>query len=195
MDSAYQRFVHRLVYVSGPRLASRIRQRWAIAKNPHATVRFGPDCRLHRGFSLHMPHGGEFIAGRGVEFRTGFRAEIGGGRVAIGDHCMFSYYTLIQCSTSIEIGDRCRFGQSTILIDGNHNHTDPALPAIGEEGYAFRPLVIGDEATVLSKATIINDIGVRAVVAANAVVTKPVPAYTLAGGVPAREIEYFGPPR
>jgi acetyltransferase-like isoleucine patch superfamily enzyme len=38
------------------------------------------------------------------------------------------------------------------------------------------------------------DIGTRAFIGANAVVSRPVPAYTVAVGAPARPIEYFGPP-
>jgi acetyltransferase-like isoleucine patch superfamily enzyme len=38
------------------------------------------------------------------------------------------------------------------------------------------------------------DIGRRAFVGANAVVTRPVPPYTVAVGAPAKPIEYFGPP-
>jgi acetyltransferase-like isoleucine patch superfamily enzyme len=37
------------------------------------------------------------------------------------------------------------------------------------------------------------DIGERSFVGANSVVSKPIPAYTLAVGIPARPIEYFGP--
>ena len=44
------------------------------------------------------------------------------------------------------------------------------------------------------KCTILADIGERALVAANSVVTRPVPAYCLAAGAPARTVEYFGPP-
>ena len=36
--------------------------------------------------------------------------------------------------------------------------------------------------------------GKRAIIGANAVVTKPVPDYCVAGGVPARLLDYFGPP-
>ena len=38
------------------------------------------------------------------------------------------------------------------------------------------------------------DIGKRAFIGAGAVVTRPIPAYTVAIGAPARPIEYFGPP-
>jgi acetyltransferase-like isoleucine patch superfamily enzyme len=46
----------------------------------------------------------------------------------------------------------------------------------------------------MTKCTIINDIGQHAVIAANSVVTKPIPAFCVAGGAPARILDYFGPP-
>jgi acetyltransferase-like isoleucine patch superfamily enzyme len=38
------------------------------------------------------------------------------------------------------------------------------------------------------------DVGTRAFIGANSVVSKPIPPYTIAVGAPARPIEYFGPP-
>jgi acetyltransferase-like isoleucine patch superfamily enzyme len=45
----------------------------------------------------------------------------------------------------------------------------------------------------MSKCTIIADVGERAFVGANAVVSRDVPAHTVAVGAPARPIDYFGP--
>ena len=42
-------------------------------------------------------------------------------------------------------------------------------------------------------ATIIANLGERAQVGANAVVTRDIPAFCVAAGVPARVIDYFGP--
>jgi acetyltransferase-like isoleucine patch superfamily enzyme len=58
----------------------------------------------------------------------------------------------------------------------------------------YRPITIGEEAIVHSKVTIVNDIGTRAIIGANALITKPVPPFCVAGGVPARILEYYGPP-
>jgi len=38
------------------------------------------------------------------------------------------------------------------------------------------------------------DIGRHAVIGANSVVSRPIPAYCLAMGAPAKVVEYFGPP-
>ena len=100
---------------------------------------------------------------------------------------------LIQCTTTIDIGERCQFGQTTILLDGQHRFRDLEKPML-EQGYDWHPLTIEDDATITTKCTIMADIGRRAFIGANSVVTRPIPPYTVAVGAPARPIEYFGPP-
>lgn len=177
----------------GPRLMSRLRKRWAILRNPAADIVFTEPVYLGPGFSLHMPDGGTFRAGPATEFRRNFRAEVGPeGRIEIGARCVFTYDVVMQCSTSIVIGDHCMFGQATLVVDGNHRFRDLDRPML-EQGYEFRPLRIADHATVTTKCTIIADLGERAYVGANSVVSKPVPAFCVAAGVPARVLDYFGP--
>jgi acetyltransferase-like isoleucine patch superfamily enzyme len=182
-----------LGYYQGPRLMSWLRKRWVLLRHPHADVRFGKGVYLGPGFSLHIPRSGTFIAGDGVEFRRGFRAELEGGRIEIGAGSVFTYYVLMQCTTSIEVGERCMFGQSTIVVDGNHRFRDLDRPML-EQGYDFTPVRIGDDATITTKCTIMAEVGERAFVGANSVVTRPVPPFTVAVGAPAKPIEYFGPP-
>lgn len=182
-------------YFRGPFLMSRLRRWWISFRNPHATIRFGAGTYLGPGFSLHMPYGGTFVTGERVEFRRNFRAELGGpdARIELGTDCVCTYDVLMQCSTTISVGERCQFGQSTIVIDGNHRFRDLDRPML-EQGYDFTPIRIEDDATITTKCTIIADVGRRAFIGANAVVTRPVAPYTVAVGVPARPVEYFGPP-
>ena len=165
-----------------------------LLRHPHADVRFGRGVYLGPGFSLHMPGAGAFIVGDGVEFRRDFRCEISGeGRVTIGADSVFTYSALIQCSTEIDIGERCQFGQTTILFDGHHRFRDLTRPML-EQGFDFHHLRIEDDAVITTKCTIMADVGTRAFVGANSVVTKPVPPYTVVVGAPARVIDYVGPP-
>lgn len=187
--------IRRLVYLRGPRFMSAMRKRWVILKNPHATIVFKGHNHLGKGFSLHIPEaGGSFIVGEFNDFRNGFRCEVApGGRVEIGDHCVFSYNSLIQCSTSIEIGNHVMFGQSSMVVDGNHRFRELDKPML-QQGYDYKPLVIEDDVTTTTKCTIIASIGKRAFVGANSVVVHDVPPYTVAAGVPAKVRDYFGPP-
>ena len=194
LERFWQRLMRKVVYFWGPRLTSELRKRWVIFKNPHAEISFAGPCRLGPGFDLRMENGGRFIVGKYVDFRRGFLAEIGGdATVEIGDLCVFSYNSLIQCSTEIKIGDRAMFGQSSIVVDGNHRFRDISMP-LGGQGYDYRTVHIANDVTTLTKCTIVESIGTKAVVGANSVVARPVPAYCLAAGVPARVLDYFGPP-
>jgi acetyltransferase-like isoleucine patch superfamily enzyme len=185
---------HGIGYVHGPRLMSALRQRWVLLRHPHADIRFGRNVYLGPRFSLDIPGAGSFIVGDDVEFRRDFRAEISGaGTIRIGSGSHFTYSVVIQCSTLIEIGERAMFGQSTLVLDGQHRFRDLARPML-EQGYDFHEVHIGDDATITTKCTIMADIGTRAFVGANSVVTRPVPAYTVAVGAPARPVDYFGPP-
>lgn len=173
---------------------SALRKRWVRLRHPRAEIRFGRNVYVGPGFSLHIPHDGRFLVGPGVEFRRGFRAELeGSARISIGAGSAFTYYVLMQCTTSIDVGERCMFGQSTIVVDGQHRFRDLEEPML-EQGYDFTPIRIEDDATVTTKCTIMASLGRRAFVGANSVVSRPVPAYTVAVGAPARPIEYFGPP-
>ncbi|HWF53993.1 MAG TPA: acyltransferase [Solirubrobacteraceae bacterium] len=179
----------------GPMLASWLRKRWVIWRNPHATIRFLGAAYLGPGFSLDMPRGGTLIVGHGVEFRRGFRAEFGGpdAVIRIGELAVFTYDVVLQCSSSIEIGAHVQFGQATLVVDGNHRFRSLDLPMLSQ-GYEFTPLRLADHATITTKCTILADIGERTFIGANSVVSRPLPAFCVAAGAPARVLEYFGPP-
>jgi acetyltransferase-like isoleucine patch superfamily enzyme len=163
-------------YFRGPLLMSWLRKRWVLLRNPH------------------MPFGGTFVTGEGVEFRRKFRAELAGrdSRIQFGAGTVCTYDVLMQCGTTIVIGERCMFGQSTMVVDGNHRFRDLDKPML-QQGYDFNPIRIADDAVVTTKCTIIADIGTRSFIGANSVVTRPIPPYCLAVGMPAKVIDYFGP--
>jgi acetyltransferase-like isoleucine patch superfamily enzyme len=179
----------------GPLLMSWLRKRWVLWRNPHARIEFNGPVYLGPGFSIDAPRGGTFVVGPGVEFRRNFRCELGGpdARVRIGALTVFTYDVVIQCSSSIDIGNYVQFGQATLVVDGNHRFRDRDVPML-QQGYDLRPLRIDDHATITTKCTIIADVGERTFVGANSVVTKPLPAHCVAAGAPARVIEYLETP-
>jgi acetyltransferase-like isoleucine patch superfamily enzyme len=184
----------RLGYIWGPRVMSSLRRRWVYLRHPHANLNIHPTAYLGPGFSLHIAGPGTFEAGPYCQFRRGFRAEIeGSGRVHFGERCICTYDVLIQCSTSIEFGERVMLGQSCFLADGNHKFRELDKPMLAQ-GYEYRPLRVADDAVATSKCTILADLGERVWIGANAVVTKPIPSFCVAVGSPARVIDYFGPP-
>ena len=183
-----------LRYRVGAKALSDLRRVLVQATHRHCRVEFQGPVRLGPGFALDIPDHGTLVVGAGVDFRRGFVCEISGnGRVSIGAGSIFTSHALIQCSTSIDIGKRAVFGQSLLMADGNHRYRDPDTHLL-DQGYDYRPITIGDGAMVTTKCTVLADIGERSVIGANSVVTRPIPAFCLAAGAPARVVDYFGPP-
>jgi acetyltransferase-like isoleucine patch superfamily enzyme len=194
MGRNWRKLPWHLRYRTAAKLASDLRRFMILLTHRHAHVEFLGPVRLGPGFTLDIPDKGTLIVGPGVDFRRNFRCEIAGnGRVEIGAGTVFTADTLIQCTTSIVIGQRCGFGQATFIVDGNHKFRDSSKHWL-DQGDDYRSIVIGDGVAVNTKCTVINSIGNRAVIGANSVVTKPIPPYCVAVGAPARVTEYFGPP-
>src|SRR5438445_2284558 len=176
-----------LAYIDGPRQLSRLRLLSVLATHRHARVSIAPSAWLGPRFALFIPDHGTLTIGEHVQFRRGFTCEISGdGRVTIGDRTVFTSDALIQCSTSIDIGPDCAFGQALLVVDGNHRFRDLDVPMLSQ-GYDFRPVTIGAGTAITSKCSVIGaSIGERVFIGANSVVTKDIPSFCLAIGAPAK---------
>ena len=180
-------------YDLGRRIVSRSKLLLLQATHLHCRVEIARPVNIGPGFRLDIWDAGTLIVGPGVDFRRGFTCEIGGqGTVVIGARTCFTSNVLIQCSTSIEIGERCSFGQSVLIVDGQHRYDDTERHWL-DQGYDFTPFKIGDGVGVSDKCTVQAEIGERAMIASQSVVNRPIPPFSVAAGVPARVIRKFGP--
>lgn len=103
-----------------------------------------------------------------------------GRNVFINSGCHF------QDQGGIFIGDGCLIGHCVVMATLNHNR----LPA-KRQNLCHKPIRIGNGVWIGANVTITAGVtvGDNAIIAAGAVVTKDVPADTVAGGVPARIIK------
>ncbi len=114
--------------------------------------------------------------------------------ITIGQGCSFSAYNHITCVNKIHIGNHVLTGKWVTITDNSHGKTDKEslmLPPQKRPLYSKGAVFIGDNVWIGDKATILPGvkIGEGAVVAANAVVTKDVPAYSMVAGNPAKVIK------
>ena len=89
----------------------------------------------------------------------------------------------------ITIGDDVMIGPKVNLISAGH----PLSPSERRNGIVAKPIIIGNNVWIGAAATILAGvtIGENAVIAAGAVVSRDVPADTLAAGVPARVLRHL----
>lgn len=108
---------------------------------------------------------------------------------------------------NVYVGPRCHLGlvhlEADVLVaagvhipSGGQTHyfDDPATP-IREQGGERTKVTIGRGAWIGSAAIVLADVGAGTIVGAGSVVTKPLPAFVIAAGVPARVIRPRFPQR
>ncbi len=114
--------------------------------------------------------------------------------IQIGDNCSFGAYNHITASNKVHIGNHVLTGKWVTITDNSHGTTNqdslsipPTIRPIVSKG----PVIIADNVWIGDKATILPNviIGKGAVIAANSVVTKDVPPYSVAAGIPAQIIK------
>lgn len=114
-------------------------------------------------------------------------------KISVGDNCSIGSYCHISALKKIKIGNKVLIGKWVSIVDNDHGLTDKdslLIPPLNRQIVSKGPITIGDNVWIGDKATILSGvkIGNNAVIAANAVVTKDVPAYSVVAGNPARVI-------
>jgi acetyltransferase-like isoleucine patch superfamily enzyme len=113
-------------------------------------------------------------------------------RVEIGPRANIGPFAAIWggwSDTWIRVGAGAMISQCCTLVAGNHSMEGRGW--IRETGFDEADVVIGEGAWVSAGATVIGcNVGIGAVVGAGAIVTKDIPDYAIAVGVPARVIGY-----
>ncbi len=114
-----------------------------------------------------------------------------GGKVRIGNRVGIGAHTTIHCYTGneVHIGDSVLIGPYCYIVGAGLYKTDRTDIPIAEQGVDLRGGVrIGDNAWLGARSTILDGvkIGNDAIVGAGAVVTKDVPPFAVATGIPAR---------
>lgn len=112
----------------------------------------------------------------------------------IGDNVSIGEYSHITCTNNIRIGNGVLTGRFVLITDNSHGNLteeEADIPPLSREIHSKGPILIGDNVWIGDKATILPNvtIGKGSIIAANAVVTKDVPEYSVVAGVPAKIIK------
>lgn len=108
--------------------------------------------------------------------------------ITLGDGVVLSRGVHLVAMAGIKIGAGTMIGEYSSIRDANHQRIEGR--PIRESGHRATPIVIGDEVWIGRGVTVLGGvtIGDRAIIGANAVVTRSVPAGVVVVGVPAAPI-------
>jgi len=151
-----------------------------------------------RGGRILIKNKGKIIIGNkvsmisfsgGSPYRTSLQTHCKDAIISIGDNCRLSGIT-IHCRTSVKIGNDCRFGPGSQLVDNDSHRasmyvTERAKPPRSKAIIINNNVWIGMGSLVLKGV----EIGDNSIVAAHSVVTKNVPANSIVAGNPAKIVK------
>ena len=166
------------------RLANRIGRFRATHKK---NTMLSKNCYISPNALIH-PRNGRITVGDNTSVAPGAIMQ---GDISIGNNSSVQAYCNIvgYKGGEIKIGNFVRIAAYTVIIGANHRFDDPDIP-ICKQGMAPAPIVIEDNVWIGARVSVIAGvtIGEGSVIGAGAVVTKDIPPYSVAVGVPARVI-------
>jgi len=140
---------------------------------------FAPNSKIYLGDRVCLDRGVDII----------LVTHEGNCNVEIGEYTYLGPYTCMAGPGHIKIGKSCLIASHTGIYANNHNFADPTR-YIGEQGITRKGIVIEDDCWLGTGVKVLDGvtIGQGSVIGAGAVVTKDIPPYSIAVGVPARVI-------
>jgi acetyltransferase-like isoleucine patch superfamily enzyme len=135
------------------------------------------------------PGYGRLILGRWVHLGDGTSLRCHEGTLRVGDKTVFGRNIVVNAYLDISIGERCIIADLVYVTDFDHVFDDVTVP-IKDQGIVKSPVAIGSDVWLGTKVSVVRAtvIGDGSVVGAHAVVTRDLPPFSVAAGVPARVI-------
>ena len=113
-----------------------------------------------------------------------------GGWIKIGSNCTVNSFAVLYGHGGLEIGNGVRISAHVVIVPMNHIYKNPSIP-IWMQGETRKGIKIEDDVWIGAGVKVLDGvkIGRGSVIGAGSVVTKNIPPYSVAVGVPARVIK------
>lgn len=140
------------------------------------------------GEVLTMLRDGRLTVGPQVFLEPGVWLTAGDhGRIVLGEGTFLNQGVMVAAERLVEIGAHCMAANGCLITDGSHRFDDPETP-VPWQGFTTKgPTRIGDNVWLGANVVVTSGvtIGERCVIGANSVVTRDIPAFSIAAGAPA----------
>jgi acetyltransferase-like isoleucine patch superfamily enzyme len=169
-----------------------LRRLWAWTRLKAAIPGLSEDSVVLGPVELHGSR--RITTGRGLYlYRDLYFETKGPGEIAIGDRVVMSRGVHLVAFAGIRIGAGTMIGEYASIRDANHRYREGC--ALRDAAHDALPITIGSNVWIGRGAIVLPgvEIGDRAVVGANAVVTRNVAPGAVVAGVPARPISGVRP--
>lgn len=110
--------------------------------------------------------------------------------ISVGDGCRIQPYVHIGAVRCVKVGSECLFASGVYITDHDHDFSDPDDPVVSNGRLLCSPTIIEDRVWLGERVMVLKGvtIGRCSVIGAGSVVTRSIPAYSVAVGSPARVI-------
>lgn len=114
-------------------------------------------------------------------------------RIVIGDGSQIQPYSHIAAVDSVYIGKGVLMASYVYITDHDHDFSDPFDPPVSNQRLVSSPTRIEDFVWLGERVMVLKGvtIGERSVIGAGSIVTKDIPAFSVAVGSPARVIQRY----
>lgn len=143
------------------------------------------------GDVLAMLHDGRLTIGPQVFLEPGvWMTASAHGRIVLGGGTFLNQGVMVAAEQLVEIGEHCMVANGCLITDGSHRFDDPEKPVPWQGFTSKGPTRLGANVWLGANVVVTSGvtIGERCVIGANSVVTRDVPAFSIAAGAPAKLI-------
>ena len=184
------RFLKTLLLSLKLRWSRKTRLALAVHIKGAENIHFGIGCKIHASAAIDASRGGLVTLGDAVTINRLAMLTGGRGGINLGNQVEINNMSIIDGSGGVEIGERTLIGPGVRII--SYQHRFDGHQPIREQASESKPIHVERDVWIGANSVILAGvrIGEGSVIGAGAVVSKDIPAWSIAVGVPARVMHH-----